>query len=227
MDAYVAGSSLYTVSIKLTRLAAPRWQKIIAACAGRIGSLIGLLQGQLSADVLAVLTDPKSGLFPAPSEIQLRCSCPDGAYLCKHLAAALYGVGARLDHYPELFFTLRQVDQAELLASANAADVLATAGAKTTSNSSKKRIAPSAVASLFGIELDEGPPAPPPPAASAPAGRVKKPAASKRAASKASAARSVPVKSPAASKKTTSRGAASKDVPAPRKASKVGKARRH
>ena len=126
--------------------------------AGRIGSLIGLLRGELSGDVLAVLTDAKTGLFPAPSEIRLDCSCPDGAYMCKHVAAVLYGVGARLDQAPELFFVLRQVDQAELLAGASAANVLAAAGIGKEGVSGKKRIAASAVSSVFGIELDEDAP---------------------------------------------------------------------
>jgi uncharacterized Zn finger protein len=130
VEAHVAGSELYTVTIALGRLAAPRWKKIIASCAGKIGSLIGLLRGELSAGVLAALTDAKTGLFPEPREITLRCSCPDGATMCKHVAAVLYGVGARLDERPELFFLLRQVDQAELIAGAGAADVLAAAGAK-------------------------------------------------------------------------------------------------
>ncbi|MEY4582537.1 MAG: hypothetical protein RL701_7240 [Pseudomonadota bacterium] len=157
VEAYVAGSELYTVTIQLTQLAAPRWKKIIAACAGRIGSLIGLLRGELSDDVLAVVTDPVAGLFPAPSEIKLRCSCPDAAYMCKHVAAVLYGVGARLDQAPELFFVLRQVDQAELVAGVNAGEVLATVGA-TKATSGKKRIASGAVAAVFGIELDDAPP---------------------------------------------------------------------
>ena len=38
------------------------------------------------------------GLFPAPREIEMFCSCPDWAGMCKHVAAVLYGVGARLDH---------------------------------------------------------------------------------------------------------------------------------
>ena len=154
VEACVAGSELYTVKIRLTKLAAPRWKKIIEACAGKIGSLIGLLRGELSSDVLAVLTDLKAGLFPAPREIELSCSCPDGAYMCKHVAAVLYGVGARLDQSPELFFVLRQVEQAELLARANAADML---GGAREEKPGRKRIASSAVASVFGIELDEEP----------------------------------------------------------------------
>jgi uncharacterized Zn finger protein len=156
VEAYVAGSELYTVTIQLTKLAAPRWKKIIEACAGKIGSLIGLLRGELSSEVLAVLTDSRTGLFPAPREIALSCSCPDGASMCKHVAAALYGVGARLDQSPELFFVLRQVDQAELLARANAAGMLVGARAETPG---RKRIASHAVASVFGIELDDAPPA--------------------------------------------------------------------
>lgn len=157
IEAHVAGSSLYNVKITLTRLSAPRWKSIIAACAGRIGSLIALLQGELSAEVLAVLTDPKGGLFPAPRELTLGCSCPDGARMCKHVAATLYGVASRLDQKPELFFVLRQVDKAELLSGASTADVLSVAGAKAQGSTGARRIAPNAVASVFGIELDEAP----------------------------------------------------------------------
>jgi uncharacterized Zn finger protein len=155
IEAYVAGSDLYAVNITLKELDKAKWKRIISACAGRIGSLISLLRGELSNDVLTILTDPKSGLFPAPTEIALHCSCPDGAYMCKHIAAVLYGVGARLDQAPELFFVLRHVDQAELLGSANTADVLAAAGVRA-GGSGKKRIAASSLSSLFGIELDEG-----------------------------------------------------------------------
>ncbi|MET0286355.1 MAG: SWIM zinc finger family protein [Polyangiales bacterium] len=153
VEAHVAGSSLYEVTIKLTKLEDARWRQIIAACSGRIASLIGLLRGELAADVLSVLTDRKAGLFPAPKEIHMLCTCPDSAYMCKHVAAVLYGVGARLDRSPELFFLLRQVDQAELIASAVAADVLTVAGARS-GGSGRRRLATSAIASVFGIELE-------------------------------------------------------------------------
>ena len=51
------------------------------------------------------------GLFPSPKDIKLSCSCPDWADMCKHVAAVLYGVGARLDASPELLFTLRGLDK--------------------------------------------------------------------------------------------------------------------
>ncbi|MEE9405186.1 MAG: hypothetical protein V3V20_09855 [Algisphaera sp.] len=62
------------------------------------------------------LTDPDQGMFPKGQEIRMHCDCPDGALLCKHLAAVLYGVGNRLDASPELLFTLRGVNQTDLVA---------------------------------------------------------------------------------------------------------------
>ena len=152
IEAYVAGTELYRVTIAIAPLAKPRWGRVVTRCTGRIGSLVGLLRGELSADVLAVLTDVKDGLFPEPRELSLDCSCPDSAEVCKHVAAVLYGVGLRLDARPELFFVLRQVDQAELLTSA-------TAGAVSRARpAAGKRIADDRLSAVFGIDLEDGPP---------------------------------------------------------------------
>src|SRR5207249_2482588 len=94
------------------------WSEIKQECAGQIGSLIELLQGKLSQRVMEIITRSGNGLFPKPAEIELDCSCPDWADMCKHVAAALYGVGARLDEKPELLFALRQVDHLELISQA-------------------------------------------------------------------------------------------------------------
>jgi uncharacterized Zn finger protein len=77
VDAYVAGSELYTVRIGIAPLAKARWRRVVSRCTGQIRSLVGLLRGELSADVLSVLCDAKAGLFPEPREISLECSCPD------------------------------------------------------------------------------------------------------------------------------------------------------
>jgi uncharacterized Zn finger protein len=153
VTAFVAGSELYQVSITLAPLAKTRWRGVIARCTGRIGSLVGLLRGELSDDVLSVLTDARDGLFPQPRELTLDCSCPDWTDVCKHVAAVLYGVGIRLDAKPELFFLLRQVDQAALLTSA-------TAGAVSRHRPvAGKRIAEDRLSAVFGIELEDRPPA--------------------------------------------------------------------
>ena len=114
--ARVSGSSLYKIEIQIKPLAAGLWESIQAECAGKIDSLIELLQGKLSAAVMQIVTRPERGLFPSPKEIKMECSCPDWADLCKHLAATLYGVGARLDKAPELLFRLRAVDETDLVA---------------------------------------------------------------------------------------------------------------
>ncbi|HEX6212585.1 MAG TPA: SWIM zinc finger family protein [Methylomirabilota bacterium] len=153
VEAYVAGTELYRVTIGLAPLAPARWKRIVARCTGRIGSLVGLLRGELSADVLAVLTDPREGLFPEPRELALDCSCPDAAELCKHVAAVLYGVALRLDARPELFFDLRQVDQAELIGSATGTVV------GRPRPAAGKRIAADRLSAVFGIQLEPTGPA--------------------------------------------------------------------
>src|SRR5216684_6002110 len=152
VEAYVAGSELYRVTIGIAPMAKTRWRRVVTRCTGRIGSLVGLLRGELSDEVLTALTDAKDGLFPEPREMALDCSCPDSAYVCKHVAAVLYGVGIRLDARPELFFVLRQVNQAELLSSAAAAAV------SLDRPAAGKRIADDRLSAVFGIELEEAPP---------------------------------------------------------------------
>lgn len=149
VEARVAGTELYKVRVDIKPLTPARWAALKAACGGRIASVVSLLGGELGDDVLSVLTAAGTGLFPAPREIAMSCSCPDFAGLCKHLAATLYGVGVRLDSKPELFFTLRKVDKDELIAQAVASDLVG-----TRAKPGRKRIATKALSSVFGIDLE-------------------------------------------------------------------------
>jgi uncharacterized Zn finger protein len=151
ITARVQGSSLYSEEITIKPLAPARWKAIKAACAGKVTSLVGLLQGKLPEEVLRVITDRASGLFPAPDEIALDCSCPDSASLCKHLAAVLYGVGARLDTRPELLFLLRGVDHQELVAEAIEAASRGAAGAGGADAGAA--LTDSNLADVFGIDI--------------------------------------------------------------------------
>jgi len=153
VEALVVGSECYTVTISIARLAAARWKTVREKCSGEIGSLLELLQGKLSDEVMRVITDRKTGLFPAPAEIKFNCSCPDWAVMCKHVAAVMYGIGARLDEAPELFFTLRQLDHHQLIADVDATQL----GRKKTA---RKTVAEADLADVFGIEIEAPPPSP-------------------------------------------------------------------
>jgi uncharacterized Zn finger protein len=155
VTALVQGSSLYKIDIRFQPMKAERWQAFKQRSAGQVTNLIDLLQGKLSKEILADVTRLETGLFPAPSEIKMTCSCPDWAGLCKHLAAVLYGVGSRLDHQPELLFVLRGVEVAELIASATAS---AAAGPLTgeTQTAADSALAGEDLSALFGVDLDDG-----------------------------------------------------------------------
>ncbi len=145
IEAIVSGSSLYNVSINIKKLKPALWEAVKERCSGRIGSMLELLQGKMSDQVMAVVTDRKQGLFPQPSEIELRCNCPDWATMCKHVAAVLYGVGSRLDTRPELLFLLRDVDPQELISAE-----LSVPTAAATSDV----LAADQLGDIFGIDLD-------------------------------------------------------------------------
>ena len=151
ITALVSGSDLYTVSITVSPVAAARWKTICNDCAGSIDSLVELLQGRLSKGVMDRVCREGDGLFPTPKEIKLSCSCPDWADMCKHVAAALYGVGARLDVSPELLFKLRGVDETELIGHAGRDTRI---GRKAPA--SAKVLDAGDLASVFGLDMAEG-----------------------------------------------------------------------
>jgi uncharacterized Zn finger protein len=149
VSALVCGHELYEVEIGIKPLKPKTWKTIRAECAGKIDSLIELLQGKLSRAVMEIMTRRDTGLFPAPSEISLQCSCPDWAGMCKHVAASLYGVGARLDEQPELLFALRKVDHVELIGQAPSAKAIG----KTAARPGRKVLNPGELSDIFGIDI--------------------------------------------------------------------------
>ena len=150
--ALVSGTDIYDVDIEIEPLAERRWRGIKRQCADQIESLVELLQGSLSEGVMQIVTRKGEGLFPAPREISLSCSCPDWAILCKHVAATLYGVGARLDHEPKMLFTLRGVDPAEMVEAAFDRPPSLRGGKPRN-----RRMLPSdALSSVFGVDIDMG-----------------------------------------------------------------------
>ena len=153
--AMVSGSDIYSVRIEISTVSRACWKAICKDCLGSIGSLVELLQGKLSKNVMERVCREGDGLFPSPREIKMTCSCPDWAGMCKHVAAVMYGAGARLDIAPDLLFTLRGVDRSELIVNAGADLPTARTGVAT-----ERILAEDDVAALFGIEMAPGPSAP-------------------------------------------------------------------
>ncbi len=153
INAMVSGSEVYTIEVRFTPLPAPQWQLLKKACTGQIGSMIELLQGTFSKELMQIIASPAHGLFPSEKEIDFKCSCPDGAYMCKHIAGTLYGLAAQLDSQPELLFTLRNVNPQELFADLNLSQQVV---ANTLDGQD--------LSALFGIDVDDGAAAVEPPA---------------------------------------------------------------
>jgi uncharacterized Zn finger protein len=149
VSARVSGSDLYRVDVKVAPIPAQRWKAVCRDCSGAIDSLVELLEGRFSKATMERLCMEGIGMFPLTAEIRFTCSCPDSARMCKHVAAVLYGIGARLDEKPELLFLLRNVDQEELITRA---------GSSAGAPRGEKVLKASNLSELFGINIAELPP---------------------------------------------------------------------
>lgn len=186
VEAIVAGSEPYHINIQLTQLPDVRWKKLRSACTASIDSLIDLLAGKFSKGLMELLTSTRTGLFPSAGELQMSCDCPDSSRCCKHLAAVIYAIGAKLDHQPELLFLLRGVDHQELVAHASSAENL---DLELKSKGSGE-LQTDDLGQLFGIDLATGTDfttqiqATPPTTEAAAISAAEKPKSRKRAGSK-------------------------------------------
>lgn len=147
-----SNSSPYRVEIGIKPLDEKIWNNIKNICKGEFDSLQELLEGKFPKALTEVFTDKKSGLFPSPSKISFSRSCPDWASMCKHVAATLYGVGARLDNEPALFFRPRKVEMNDLITMV-VGDKTASLLKKVEQKSSRV-IDDSDLSSLFGIDME-------------------------------------------------------------------------
>ena len=148
VEALVVGSERtpYSVSIDIRTMTKAKWDGLVGRMTGKISSLMALAAGKLPKELLEDFCNTETGLFPKSGEITLDCDCPDGAVCCKHVAAVLYGIGARLDAEPELFFTLRGVDPQSIISSEAVVDTL-------TADASSE-LASSDLGDVFGISID-------------------------------------------------------------------------
>lgn len=153
VEAQVQGSTSkpYKITIRIDELSQKKWEQLTKLCNNRIDTMEQLAEGKFPKELEGMLKERKYGLFPSPKEIHFDCSCPDWADMCKHVAAVLYGIGARLDENPLLFFELRGIDGARLIKKSMESKVesmLKNAGKK-----SKREIPKDELQELFGMEF--------------------------------------------------------------------------
>ncbi|HLH30111.1 MAG TPA: SWIM zinc finger family protein [Terriglobia bacterium] len=146
VTALVSGTRVYDVEVRIAPIPQKRWKELTQEVAGAIDSLVELVKGEFSKSAMETLCRQKTGLFPEPAEIRFQCSCPDSARMCKHIAAVLYGIGARLDENPELLFLLRNVDQQDLITKA---------GTRIAKPKSARILEGQNLSEMFGIEIVE------------------------------------------------------------------------
>ena len=157
VTALVQGSTSkpYEVVISIKAISQTSLRTIKERCKGQVKSLQDLLAGKFPKALGEIFFAEREGLFPNPQAISFNCSCPDWASMCKHVAATLYGIGARFDQDPSLFFKLRGVDTNDFIAQAvkdKTAELL-----KKTRKKSAKVIEGADLSAIFGIEMDKKP----------------------------------------------------------------------
>ena len=145
VEAKVSSDRVYHLTIKINPYPDEQWQRIKDLAAGSVSSVTTFLQGKIPADLMTAITEPDHGLLPAPDSIRLSCDCPQWADMCEHSAAALYGVGVRLDERPELLFRLVGVNPSEIASSTITA---------LTSGNTEQTLDGNDLGDLFGIELE-------------------------------------------------------------------------
>jgi uncharacterized Zn finger protein len=215
VTALVSGSRVYEVRVAVAALPKTRWRAVCRDVAGAIDSVIELLQGRLSDRVMTRLCEEGTGLFPSPREIQLSCSCPDWASMCKHVAAVLYGIGARLDSEPALLFTLRKVKEADLVGGAGARAAAGLVKGRAPAAAARKVVEDAALGDVFGIDI-----APPEPK------RRGRPTGAKPAARKAPASSREPAARAAEAAPAKVSGAKTRRIPAAERARRSAQMRR-
>ena len=148
-----SASTPYRVTITIKPIPPKQWQEIKSQCRGKMDSIKQLMAGKLPKALEDLFTQKGKGLFPSPKEIELDCSCPDWAVMCKHVAAVLYGIGARLDQDPGLFFILRKAKVNDLVAETvqeSKKDLLNKSGKKSSRIIDEKD---QNLSDMFGIDL--------------------------------------------------------------------------
>jgi uncharacterized Zn finger protein len=109
IKAKVRGSSPrpYTVTIRMRGFSPKQWEILLTTIARQIGHTAALLDGELLPELAGQAREAGADLLPGPGDLTPKCSCPDSANPCKHVAAVYYLVADKVDADPFVLFLAR------------------------------------------------------------------------------------------------------------------------
>ncbi len=98
----------YKVSLSLDPFSEEQWGYVIETMSEKSIFAAKLLAGEMPQNMEDVFTSNGLSLFPFTlSDVHSKCSCPDKANPCKHVAAVYYQLGDRFSEDPFVLFQLR------------------------------------------------------------------------------------------------------------------------
>jgi uncharacterized Zn finger protein len=98
----------YKVSLSLDSFSDEEWGYLVETMSQKAIFAAKLLAGEMPQNIEEVFTASGISLFPFTlSDVHSRCSCPDKANPCKHIAAVYYQLGDRFSEDPFVLFQLR------------------------------------------------------------------------------------------------------------------------
>jgi len=118
VTAKVQGSTSrpYSVTIKLDTFSDVDWEKAISEMSSQAIFIAKLLDGEIPTDIEQAFSKAGISFFPASRRgIKTRCSCPDVANPCKHIAAVHYILAEEFDRDPFMIFNLRGRTKEQLI----------------------------------------------------------------------------------------------------------------
>ena len=107
----------YSVVVTVKTLSEEQWRAVGERLASQARFAARLLAGEMPPEIETVFAEAGLSLFPgAEQDLQTRCSCPDWANPCKHIAAVYYLLGEEFDRDPFVIFKLRGMEREGLMA---------------------------------------------------------------------------------------------------------------
>ncbi|WP_373527605.1 SWIM zinc finger family protein [Nostoc sp.] len=107
----------YNIEIQITTIAKTRWNEAIQKLSSKASIISRLLLNEVPENIEDTFSHLGLHLLPHSSkDFKTKCSCPDYANPCKHIAGVYYLVASQLDNNPWLLFELRGLSKAELQA---------------------------------------------------------------------------------------------------------------